>query len=563
MKSKNFYALLLLFAGGFLMSSCSKNTNTQGRYVPETASAVVHINAASISAKLPWEEIKQNEIFQEAYADSTLSSFAKSALDNPENTGVDAKKDLIFFTAQDSSGSYMAFEGSLKDAAKFKTYNTSALKNGVPSQKNGVEFISTDQTTVSWDDSKFIVITNLPDNANKEDMQSWMDEMEGKMQHDSTNNQTPSDDLQTKKILRNGVATAAQLYTLPEGSSLARQERFSELIQRTGDIHFWLNAASIKQVMPPVAQLGMINLDKIYEGAIATGTVNFENGRIDVDMKCYAGKEMTAVLKKYAGSSISDDMVKRIPAKDIAFFLAINFKPEGIKELLKVIGLEGLANMGASFLGFGLNDFVKANNGDIVLAVSDIVKDSSGITNASVIFSAAVADKPSFDKLIAAGKKGMKQGMVAMNSEIYFNSNEKYFAIGNNRTNIDQFLSKEGSSKFDFYDKIKASPIAGYVNFQYLMTAFRETADKDSLALAAFDASAKMWDNAVMSGGNFKEGGITQHFEINLVDKSTGSLKQLNMYMAKMAHIAKAKKKENSFVLDEEIQPGDVIAKPQ
>lgn len=38
-----------------------------------------------------------------------------------------------------------------------------------------------------------------------------------------------------------------------------------------------------------------------------------------------------------------------------------------------------------------------------------------------------------------------------------------------------------------------------------------------------------MWDDVYMKGGSYSGGGITQTMEINLIDKNTNSLKQLNL----------------------------------
>ena len=533
MNQKFLSPVLLSSIAILLMVSCSKKSNTLGRYVPANAAIVLHLNVASITAKLPWEEVKQNELFKKMTADSSLSSFAKAALDNPENTGMDIKKDLIFFMVKDSTGAYVAFEGGVKDAAKFKAYNISVMKSGKASQKNGFEYISDDKTTVSWNQSKFIVVVDAPE-------ASQINNMNRMMNKDSMMLPPPVS-------TRDEAAITDQLYALAENNSLAKNEKFSELISLKGDMHFWMNAESFNPGTAGMGAISMVNMNKIFEGSVTSGTVNFETGKIEVDMNSYAGKELTDISKKYSGSKISNDMVKRVPVKDMAFFLAMNFKPEGIKELVKLMGMEGLINMGAAFLGFNLDDFVKANKGDIVLAVSDIVKDSSGKMGASVLFAASVGDKVSFDKLLAAGNKMGKEQLGAAASQTYFNQNKEYFAIGNKKENIDQFITKEGSSNFDFYNKIASSPIGGYVNLQYIMTSLRSEAGKDSLGLIAMDASIKMWENIILSGGDFKNNGVTQHIEINLVDKTTNSLKQLNKYAALIGVIAEQKKKETNI----------------
>jgi hypothetical protein len=66
---------------------------------------------------------------------------------------------------------------------------------------------------------------------------------------------------------------------------------------------------------------------------------------------------------------------------------------------------------------------------------------------------------------------------------------------------------------------------------------------KDSSAKIAFDASLKMWDNAYFKGGKYEDGGMNQSAEINLMDKSTNSLKQLNLYMGILSKLKMAEHK--------------------
>lgn len=539
MSSKFLPVLLITVIAVLSLSSCSKKKNTQGRYIPANAAVILHMNAGSIFEKLPWEEVKQNQLFVEMYADTSLSSFVRSAMDNPENTGIDTKKDLVFFMVKDSTGGYFAFEGTVKDAAKFKAYNAAALKNATTSQKDGVEYMVADRTTVSWDKDKFIVVTDAPE-------VSRMNDLDKMMNKDSVKIALPK-----LPSTRDGIATASMLYALAEDNSMAENEKFSELVSTKGDMHFWANSEAIYQGTPGtpgMAALGMLNISKLYQGSFTTGTVQFENGKIDVDMKSYAGKEMTDIFKKYSGTKISSEMVQRLPAKDVAVFLAMNFKPEGIKEFAKLIGIEGLVNMGASAFGFTLDDFVKANKGDIVLSISDIVKDTSGKTNAAILFAASKGDNASFDKLVAAGKKFGSKELGSNAPNFYFNQNDKYFSIGTRKEYIDQFVTKEGDSKFDFYEKISSGPIGGYANLQYILSSMRTGASKDSLGLVALDASLKFWDHIIMNGGEFKDGGVTQHFEINLVDKTTNSLKQLNKYVAQIGSVARQKKQADDMM---------------
>ncbi|MBC7936769.1 MAG: DUF4836 family protein [Rhizobacter sp.] len=531
MRIKFLPALLVAFSAMLLLASCGKKSNTQGRYIPKDAVFVAHLNGASLTEKLPWDEVKANNAFKMAYTDSSIDAIAKAAMENPENTGVDIKTDMVFFVVKDSAGGYAAFQGKVKDAAKFKSYYTTALKNATASEKDGIQFLTDGRVAVSWDKDKFIMLSDLPE-------MNQVKELEKRDIWDTTYTKP------TFTSTRNTVTAATALYTLKEDNSLAKEERFSQMINDKGDLHFWMNVESLYKGMPGMEALAMINMSKLYEDSRYAATASFENGQIKVDMKSYAGKEMTDIYKKYSGSKVSSEMAEHLPAKDIAVFFAMNFKPEGIKEFIKLTGMEGLVNMGTAFLGFNMDDFIKANKGDILLAVSDFAVDSFGRPNPKVLFSASIGDKASFDKLMAAG---VKMGKAEMGENVAYQKNDKYFVIGNDKTANDQFINGKGGSKPAFWDKISGGPIAGYVNLQVILNAMKGEIGRDSFGLRTLQASQKFWNDIILSGGEFKDGGIVQHVEINLLDKTTNSLKQLNKYIDELAVIEKQKKESYKY----------------
>jgi len=538
-------SLLLSMAVIFFLTSCGSKTNKEGRYIPENAVFALHLNGESLHSKLSWEEIKQSELFKEAYSDSNTTALMKSVMDNPENTGIDVKNDVVVFMVKDSTGEggYIAVEGTVKDAAKFKQFNISANKTpATETEKDGIHFLASEKMTSSWKDDKFVMVMDVPAFNRYNRMKEFGD--------DSTANATPG-------MKRDLNALVAQIFSLKEDKSLGKEEKFSDLVKTKGDIHFWLNIEALglsSSNMPGMAALSMINLKKIYEGSRMTATVSFDNGKIDADFVSYSGKEMTDLVKKYSGSNISTEMVKRIPSKNVAALFALNFKPEGIREYLKLLGVEGFANMGAGFLGFTMDDFIKANKGDIVLSVTDFVQDSTGgKPDFSVLFSASIGDKPSFGKLVEAGKKLGKEKLGENSPMVSYNMNDNYFVIGNKKADVDKYIATANNSSVDFLDKISGNSSAGYVNFQYIMKAMESDAKRDSITYTIYDASVKMWDNLTFTGTGFKNGGSTSHLEINLVDKSTNSLKQLHNYFGILA-AAKKKQDEkfkNDFRMDE------------
>ncbi len=524
-----------------LFASCNK-TNKQGKPVPKDAAIVVLVDGASFSSKLPWDEVKQNALFQEMYADSATPAFVKKALDNPDNSGIDTKADLLFFAQKDSLGGIAAFTGTVKDAEKFKLFALDLTKGGSQSENNGVNYSSKSPVCVGWNKEKFLLVYNEPGMDAKDIVRNHLP--------DSKYTPTPRDLLGACK----------NLFDLKESNSLGENEKFTALVKKTGDVHFWMNAEALNKGGMGNPALAMLNMNKLFEGNITAATVNFENGKILVDAKSYAGKELTELYKKYGGRNIDEDMIKRLPQKDIAAVFALSFKPEGIKEFLKLLGAEGYANMGLAFAGFSLDDFIKANKGDILITLSDFKKSRDTVTidtaagnmpityssqfkvKPDILFATSIGDKDAFNTLIKAGQKFGRSIPIPLS----YNSNAKYFAIGNAKENVDKYVAGNSGNHFDFINKISGSSFGGYINLQYVMKAF-EADVKDSSAKIAFDASVKMWDNVYIRGGQFEDGGMTHSAEINLMDKSSNSLKQLNLYLGTLSKLAKEKKEKGSW----------------
>ncbi len=540
--------LILSISAILFLSSCGSKTNKEGRYIPSNAAFVLHMNGQSLSTKLPWEEIKQSELFKQAYADSSVPVILKSVLDNPENTGIDVKTDILVFVIKDSSGRYAAVEGTIKDAAKFKQFSKNINKNpATESEKDGIHFLSNDNMTASWKEEKFVMVMDAPGLND-------MNKMKGLIT-DST--------ITTPAIKRDLNSIASQIFSLKESNSLGKEEKFTDLMKTSGDVHFWVNIEALglgSSDMPGMAALSMINLKKIYEGSRLTGTVNFDNGKINADLTSYSGKEMTELVNKYSGDKINSDMLNRIPTKNVAALLALNFKPEGLREYLKLLGVDGFANMGTAFLGFNLDDFIKANKGDILIAVSDLVQDSSGRPDFSALFSASIGDKASFDKLLQAGKKlGNEKFIGGSGPSVFYNLNANYFAIGNKKQEIDKYIATANNSNNELFEKFSGSSSGAYINFQYILKSMSVDAKRDSLENVMYDASVKMWDDLIFKGTGMKNGGNSMHLEINLMDKNTNSLKQMNKYLSILGAIQMRQRDKYKFDSVDSAEPAESL----
>jgi len=316
-------------------------------------------------------------------------------------------------------------------------------------------------------------------------------------------------------------------------------------------------------------------LSGLFEGSVSTGTLNFDDGKISVTSKRYLSDKMKTVMDKYQFKNVTSDEVNRIPSSDVDLALVANYPPEASKELFKTLGYDGFIN---GFLGrynTNLDELVQAMKGNIVLSISDFSMTSTETTipgtnqtirvpepKVKFLLGLSVNNKATFDKLIGIAQQQIKDPEVF--TKINFKTTNDWFALSNNSETVDQFLAG-GNNKLLFTDKITGHPFGMYIDLQKLIKAVRSNTfmfgvDVDTTATS-------MWQDVVATGGDYKDGVVTSQVAVNLVDKNTNSLKQLNHLMETMYESQKKRREAwktyNDSTATTLPQEPDTTAKPQ
>jgi hypothetical protein len=514
-------------------ASCKKKTNTIGKNVPKTAAFVALIDGASINGKLPWAEIQATSWFKDALSDSTQTAYTKLLMQNPENTGVNVKGDMLFYADIDSTkATTFCLQGGITDATKFKTLLAQDTADaGKETTSEGYTIITKKDGCVAYNKEKFYAL-GMTDEFSKAD--SYFDT------------------LLTAKPVVDYAAKVLAIVKLDEGKSLAKDERFTEMTDLKGEMKFWYSSENLAPLMKQAMALPIGNLNKLYEGAVSIGALNFDNGKIDVQTKSYSGKELTEFYNKYGGGQVSETMLQSLPNQNPLVVIALNFKPDALQAFFKLLGVDGLVTMGLSQFGMSFDDFTKANKGDVVFSLNSIDAKTDGTEGQepSAFFAASIGDKASFNKMIDAGKKlGMGMGPNAA-EKVAFNVNDKYFAIGTSKASVDGFLNSTNKTAPAFASKITGSPMGMYANIKQMLAQIKPTNNPDSLELEIKTLSEKFWDDAVLTGGDLKKGAVLSQGSVNLVDKTTNSLKQLNSYLDKVYLLNKKQEERNALAYD-------------
>ncbi|HEX6180045.1 MAG TPA: DUF4836 family protein [Chitinophagaceae bacterium] len=546
MKKRTLLGLCSALALTVLLYSCS-SADKNALPVPKDAAFVLHLNAKSLSSKLTWEELKQTNWFREGHA-SANDSFVKQLLQNPETSGIDTKDEIVFFVkrANESEG-YAVVSGRIKDAAAFEAFNKQiAVKsegNTTASKEGDVTSMQVNKKALaSWSGDKFLYVIDM--NTPKV---NWGEKMGDSVILDSSGNVIPNPNLEDMSTVTPAdlKGYAARLFKMSGDSLLVSDSRYTNLLKKDADMHLWSSAEHAYGGSLPFGMLSMLKLDNYFKNSVTTATLNFENGKIVLDAKSFSNEQMTALMKKHQGKDINTNLLQRIPSDTVLGVLIMNYPPEGLKEFLKLGGLDGMTNSFLAEVGLTLDDFISANKGDLMFAVTNfgwkerVVELGEGMEpyrttspDVQVVFANSIGNKASFDKLVEVGKKFGGEMNSGDKQFVFYNMNNDLFVAGSSQQLVDNYLQGNANKSFAFTDKIKDHPFGLYVDLQKVIS--RSARVKDSTNQRFVDESLKMWQDVVITGGEFNDGGVEQHMEVNLVDKNTNALKQINQYADRM-----------------------------
>jgi len=509
--------------------SCKKGGKT-GLLVPKEAGVVFYFNSGSLSSKLSWEEIRKSQWFQEVNREAP-DSFARKMLEDPSLSGVDTDKGFCFFLAGRGRGGYASFQGDIKDQAAFEEMVKHSEKSSATPEKSGdLSILRMRDAVLTWNKSKFVFVADAPFNTN----------MNG------GSRRFPEDSL---------VAFAQNIYKLKGKDLLDSDSKFADLIQSKGDMHLWLSVGNLYSNIP-MGMMDMMKLNLLMEGNVSTGTLSFDDGKITLNGKQYYGKELTKLINKYSSKGAGSELTSRLPNGDVLAAGVYSYPVGAITEMIKLIGADGLANAFLGQKGLNLDDISKAFKGDLAFAVTDVTsridtvkyeyegKTSSYTTTKTepqYVFGMAIDDQKSFDKVYNVFSEDLNK----IPSNVADIKTEKgWLMVSNAPALTSGFLA--GNNKPAYADKISGHLFGGFFNLQKFMSLINSEM-RDSVSLKVLQLSKETWQDVTMYA-DYKGGTASYQFDVNLIDKGTNSLKQLNQYADKIVAIRNAERARYNVV---------------
>ena len=524
---KNILFIILFASFSAVISSCKKKDST-GLLIPDDAAMVVHFNAASLSSKLSWDNIKATNWFQK-FQNENHDSLAQQFLADPASNGIDLKSDLVYFLKMRSTGAYIVVNGKLKNDSAFAAHCKKLIPDGTQSRDGSFSFITKDDNSaVIWNKERFAFVANTPN----------------MMWNRRYDNESPAQDQKTVTAdsLKN---YGEKIINLSNTQTLGTDSRFASLINQPGDIHAWIDIGKIYSSTNMTGQMmSMMKVSSLFEGNIYAMTLNFDNGKISLNGKNYQGEEMSKIWKKYPPKRMDETLINRLPANDVMVAFVNNFKPEAIKDIFKTIGVDGLINLFLGKSNLSLDDIINANKGQMLFALTGIdTKNAAKISGklnteedkepmnniprnnlVKFIFANAINNKGDFDRLLdlLKGKEGMFENDL---KDYTFRVKDDWFAAGDS-ANVAAFFSGH-SNTVPYADRISGHPFGAYIDFQKIISHLAGK-NTDSSRAAALTTSKNMWQDMVMTGGDFTDGALNFSLDVNLVNKQPETIEFLS-----------------------------------
>lgn len=524
---KYFSHFLILCAVAFTFHSCGVK-NEEGALIPANSRYVSVMDLESMGKNLTWEEIKASGWYNSIKTNKEMSDWSKKVLSNPEESGINFKKNLAFFSGYSAEGkTYMAFTGTLVNQKDFDEFNKQNTNPGDIKKDGNIRMLSLpNNELVGWNDNSFVFLSSQNLNMPKINRASG----------DSENlNSTPLNQTELMQECKN-------IFTLKKDNSLSGNKIFSALMKEKGDIRFYINGEQMLKNNPLSGMGNMLNSDVFTKNNATTMAVSFEKGEIEIHSNQYASKELIDYFKNNIGAKINKEMIERIPSQDVMALVALNIKPEAIQNLAKLIGMDGIANMFLQQAGFNLDDFSKATDGNILFVMSDAKAnvtspDSNKFKlNFNGLLAIGIKDEASFKKIVSGAEIFLGKG--DMNKEFPITLTDKMMVISNGNY-ASQYLANQSKNKFSFLDEIDDAPMGAYFDIQKMITLANNTSrpglEKDSIVTE----NLKMWKNVTVTGGDIKNDALEMKIEIKLMDENTNSLKQLNSFFYTMRQFQK------------------------
>jgi hypothetical protein len=532
------FALVLL-----VFSSCSSKLAEETKLIPKDASMVAVFDPGLMQAKLEKGNISIDSVFAKIFQsvnDSEHTDLKQKFNDLRTNSGIDWSNKLFFFAEQknypnNGHGSTINIIAHLKDSALFFQYlrKQEDIKGRDVVKDKNFTYIQLDyKGMISWTD-KLVMATIF----NYSEM-PVKDSLLHAYQVEGIN--------KTEEIKKE----VTRYYTLKEDESLASVKPFTDLFKQKSDAYFYNSSSAFisgLSMMP----IQLPKLQDLLADNFSVSTFNFDDGKITGNSATYTNKALSAILKKYTGSTINMQMIETYPSDNIDMAFLTSFNPEMIDAIIKEIDIEALADMFTQKMDVKTGDLYKCLKGDLAVIVSDFAwkktKENSmfkSMPSVKCIINASVGDTGIYHKLMNNALQNelvVKQnntytsGKLLKTFGIVLNADDKNFMLATDSALYQKYISKTGKAGIskEVLDQLKGKSAAGFIDLDKLFGGMIQASDTSANEFGK--TMQHTFKDIIASSENFDGTKIQAHSELRMKDEKENSLVTLLKVFMKIA----------------------------
>ncbi len=547
----------MFFAVAIVISSCSSKGPKEAKLIPKDASFVTVVDAGSLKNKLQTANINIDSIINKIFEQDSSQSKHKQILKEFQETIVWNDKFFIFTTNKKISSNSDAISVNLiapiKDSAKLYAFiiKQHDLKDKKVVHEKKYSYLQLgNDFSLSWTD-KNVIATYYHVTENK------------KMNIDSVIHVNEPESINKIDELKKQVDA---FYTQSESESLASVSMFMDLFKEKADAYSFSASNGFTKYLN-MMPLQIPKLDDLLKDNFTTSTFSFDDGKITAKSFFYPNKTLSAIIKKYSGSTVNLSMLENYPSQNINGFLLLSFNPEIFNAILKELDVDALANSYFEKLNITNEDLFKCLKGDIAVAVSDLSlgekfsenKDSKTKQQyAKMVFNAAIGDKKSFNKIMdKAAESGFiikqnntyKAGTLLQMFGIYIHVDDKNLIVASDSLTYANYVSKTGKANIssDVINQIKDKSSAAYINLESIILSFNSTkfSSGDS---STYSTAKNTFKDIIATSSNYDGTKIASEFSVRLKNEKQNSLVTLmSLFTNISSRIVKNHQNDDSF----------------
>lgn len=391
-------------------SSCNKNKLEQTKHIPKDANIVLGVQADALYSKLKDHKDLLDtaaQFFAEQMTNAlNLSDTNKQNMDALLNS-IDTKQPVFLFkqtkhSIEEGEATLAGIVISLSDASKFADYVKNNLSEAV-SQGNGYSFgmlKNASGSIVGWNREAAIFLNYSGD---------------------------------ISKV----PAQLDTLFNMKKSESLAADTSFASTYNAQADISFYLSSSQLLiAALPSIAMsLTMTKLDDLMKGSYTVGSINFNNGAIDMAAKNYPNAALQDLVNKNPCKALDGNTLNNYSGA-LQGIMDFSINPQLLAGIIQYMGFDQMINsfLQQQGLHLTLDDIAAVFKGEFAAGVSNFSNGSNGF-----LICAPLAGKAAYDKVINA--------LAENNPDLFVKKNGQFIPslFANEQSNLSLFMQSSSS----------------------------------------------------------------------------------------------------------------------